>query len=180
MSVFGRERFVGRVAYVATYAVAFTVVFSAVVAAVSLLLGLTLSTVKFAQFVLGWLLFGFAALKLRPKAAWKRDWEAEKTTSERVDRGEDEDDEESEREKIEETARFLNPFTRGRSTRTSDPQSDFGDPDDGRFRRLVDALPPASVWPIPRSARPRDGVVFAATALCMLFVSFVLEAAFGL
>jgi len=181
MSVFGRERFVGRVAYVVTYAAAFTAVFSVGLAVVSLLVGLSLSTVKFGQFVLGWLLFGYAALKLRPRAAWKEDWEADRTTEERLNRGDpDDDEEESEREKAEETARFMNPFTRGSSKRTSDPQTRSDENGDSRFRSLVDSLPPASLWPIPRSARPRDGVVFAATAVFMLFVSFVLEAVFGL
>lgn len=178
MDVPSRSEFVEKTAYAVTYAVSATVVVTVLLAVLSLLLGYGLYGVKFGQFVVGWVLFGYAVFQLRPKAAWKQDWEAEKTASERLDRAEqtETEAEASDREKAEEAARILNPFSSG--GRISNREDRFGDVESESFSALVATLPPASLVPVDRDERPTEGLLIALTALCILAFSFALE--FGL
>ncbi|GAA0649759.1 DUF7555 family protein [Salarchaeum japonicum] len=180
-----RRRWLGKTAYVVTYAAAGAFCVSLVLAAVSALYSAGASGVKFGQFVLGWLLLGYAAIKLRPTAAWKRDTESDEATSARVERTADpvEDDERSDREKAAAAASVLNPFASadGRVGADRSGPDNFGEEEaeSGTFARYVARLPPAALVPLHPNDRPRDGVTVAATAVCLLVVSFALEVAFG-
>ncbi|MGB9986983.1 DUF7555 family protein [Salarchaeum japonicum] len=180
-----RRRWLGKTAYTVTYAVVAALGVSLALAAVSALYDAGASGVKFGQFVVGWLLLGYAAIKLRPTAAWKRDSESDQATSARVEQTADpaaEDDERSDREKAAAAASVLNPFasTDGRVGADRSGPDDFGEAErGGTVARYVARLPPASLVPLHPDDRPRAGVTVGATALCLLAVSFLIEVALG-
>lgn len=182
-----RGRWLGKAAYIVTYAAVGTLGVSIALAAVSALYSAGASGVKFGQFVAGWLVLGYAALKLRPTAAWKRETESDEATSARVQQTADpvdEDDERSDREKATDAANVLNPFTGGGRRSRVDANGrgpdDFGEEErGGTVARLAARLPPASLVPLQPADRPGAGVTAGATALCLLAVSFVLEVSFG-
>lgn len=179
MEPFSRQRVLGKTAYALTYAVAGTVAVTAVLGVASFALGAGLGGVKVGQFVVGWLLFGWAALGLRPKAAWKRDWEAEETASERIERATETEDDADDREKAEESARMLDPFSDRRPRRSGNREDDLGAAGEWSFRAVVGRLPPASLVSLPAADRPREAVCHGLTAVCVLGVSFALEAVLG-
>lgn len=179
MDPFSRRRVLGKTAYAVTYAVAGTAAVTAVVGVASFALGAGLSGVKVGQFVVGWLLFGWAALGLRPKAAWKRDWEAEETASERIERATETEEDADDREKAEESARMLDPFSDRRPRRSGNREDDLGTEGEWSFRDVVGRLPPASLVSLTATDRPREAVCHGLTAVCVLGVSFALEAVLG-
>ncbi|QDX40220.1 hypothetical protein [Salarchaeum sp. JOR-1] len=178
-----RRRWLGKTAYVVTYAAVGAFCVSLVLAVASALSGAGASGVKFGQFVLGWFLFVYAALKLRPTAAWKRDPESEQATSARVEQATEpvEEDERSDEEKAAAAASVLNPFTStdGRIGANRSGPDDFGEERGGAFARYVARIPPAALFSLQPDDRPGTGVTVGATALCLLAVSFLLEVAFG-
>lgn len=179
MEPFSRRRVLGKTAYAVTYAVAATAAVTAALGVASVALGAGLSGVKVGQFVVGWLLFGWAAISLRPKAAWKRDWEAEETASERIERATETEDDADDREKAEESARMLDPFSDRRPRRSGNREDDIGEEREWSVRNAVGRLPPASLVALPEADRPREAVCHALTAVCVLGVSFALEAVLG-
>lgn len=132
-------------------------VVSGIATVVTLAAGFDLVTVKHVLFVVGLLLFGVAALQWRSSV----DLESGPGATSGSDAGPG-------------TGRGFGSETTGSRSSASSPPNERT-----RLRALLEALLPEA-WILPRSARVSDPAKLTLAGLLVLFVSYLMEAVFGI
>lgn len=156
------RNWLGRILDLATYAVAGAALAFVVVAVISLALGYGAPGIKFGLFYIGWLLFGYGAIRLFPASLHKNQplpgGELKTSAGMMFDGSTDEE------------------FTPQAPSREA--KQTFASTDETKFQAFVQRLPPARSAQLRKSQRFSIGTKTIAMSLAILGISIVMEFVF--